>query len=134
MAKTYRSRKAKGKKLEKEIAKRINETLGGYGIEAKVMPMSGSIDGWEGDVWTNMPLSIEAKNQEKINIWDCWEQTENQCNNFKIPLLVFSRNYHKNLAVLSFEDLLFFLELALQAGWMAGHEEKKKKVSIGGRK
>ena len=134
-ARTYKSRKAKGTRLEKDIAKRINAVLGSYGIDAKRMPMSGSMDGFEGDIHVpELPICIECKNQEKHNIWKEWEQTIDQAGTHNIPILIIDKNYNPEpLAVLKFEDLLFFMELAIQARWV-GSRKKKKKTSIGGKK
>lgn len=119
-ANTPASKKAKGTKLEKEIAKRIREVLGEYGINAKRMPMSGAIEGFKSDIFVNLPVSIECKNSEKWNVPEFWEQTTNQAGLGKMPILVMSRNYCNDpLAVIRFEDLLTFMAYALEAGWVS---------------
>jgi Holliday junction resolvase len=112
------SRKAKGSRFEREVAGRISDVLGGYGVSVKRMLMSGAIDGWEGDICSNLPVTIECKNQEKVQLWEWWKQTESQSSGGKIPVLLVNKNFNKEpLAVIKFEDLLFFWELALQSGW-----------------
>ena len=125
------SRKEKGKRLERLIAQRINDVLGGYGVTAKRMIMSGAIAGWKGDVFVDgLPVSIEAKNQEKINIWECWDQAESQAGLGKMAVLVFSRNFNKDpLTVIRFEDLLTLFELAIQAGWVS-HIRKGRRTIL----
>lgn len=135
MANTVRSRKQKGTRLEKQCAKRINDVLESYGIEAKRMPMSGAIDGFEGDVYVpKLPVTIECKNKERHDIWAEWQQAVDQARTFNIPVLVIDKNYNPEpLAVITFEDLLFFFELAIQAKWI-GDVKKRQKTSIGGKK
>ena len=119
-AKAFRSKKAKGKLLEKLVAQRLKEVLAEYGIDAKVMPMSGAISGFKSDIFTNLPVNIECKNQERVSLWEWWEQAENQTSIGRFPTLVISRNYQKEpLAVLRFEDLLTLFEWSLQAGWVS---------------
>lgn len=122
-----RSAKSKGTRLEKDIARRINEVLGSYGVQARRMPMSGAIEGFKSDIYINLPIAIEAKNQEKVKLWEWWKQTEEQCPNAKLPALVISRNYNKDpIAIIRFEDLLFFMELAVQSGWVSSIRKGKK--------
>ena len=117
MAKTSRSRKSKGTRLEKLVSKRIDDVLGDYGIWAKRTPMSGAIEGWKGDVTSNLPIVIECKNQERLNFRDAWRQAKSQAGS-KMPILVTSKNNDtENICMIDFEDLLFFMELAIQSGW-----------------
>ena len=119
-ANTPASKKAKGTKLEKEVAKRINEVLGEYGVQARRMPLSGAIDGFEADIYVNLPIAIECKNSEKWNVPEYWEQTTSQAGLGKMPILVMSRNYCDDpLAVIRFEDLLVFMAYALESGWVS---------------
>ena len=73
-ANTPASKKQKGTRLEKEVAKRMNEVLREYGVNAKRMPMSGAIEGFKSDIFINLPVSIECKNSEKWNVPEYWEQ------------------------------------------------------------
>ena len=118
MAKTPRSKKAKGTRFEKEVAKRLEDVLGDYGVEATRMVMSGAVDRFKGDIFTNLPLMIECKNQEKLSWWKAWHQADDtSIGSDKIPMLVVTRNFEENLCLLRFEDMLFFMELAIQSGW-----------------
>ena len=119
-ANTSATRKAKGNRLEKLIAKRMNEVLGEYGITAKKMPLSGAIEGFKSDIFTNLPVSLEAKNAETWKVPEWWEQTTSQAGLGKMPILVMSRNYcNEPLAVIRFEDLLTFMAYALESGWVS---------------
>jgi hypothetical protein len=119
-ANTPASKKQKGTRLEKEVAKRMNEVLREYGVNAKRMPMSGAIEGFKSDIFINLPVSIECKNSEKWNVPEYWEQTEGQAGLGKMPILIMSRNYCNDpLAVIRFEDLLTFMAYALESGWVS---------------
>lgn len=117
VAKTYRSKKAKGRSLEKEVAKRLRQVLGDD--HAVNMPLSGG-GSLKGDVYTQLPISIECKKQERVQIWEFWEQARQQASTGKMPVLCLDRNYNKDvLSVLRFEDLLTLMDFAIQGGWVS---------------
>jgi hypothetical protein len=119
-ANTSASKKAKGTRLEKEVAKRMNQVLKEYGVSAKRMPMSGAIEGFKSDIFVNLPVSIECKNSEKWTIPEWWDQTTSQAGLGKMPILIMSRNYCQDpLAVIRYEDLLTFMAYALESGWVS---------------
>ncbi len=102
--------KAKGRKLQKHVAKRIQETFNLPEADVKSLPM-----GAQGcDVWMSsaalakFPFGIECKNVEKLNVWEAFEQAKVNAGSMS-PLLVFSRNRSDVLATLRFEDLLRLL-------------------------
>lgn len=104
MAKTFRSRKAKGKLLEKEIAAlyrhhKIDET-------AVPMPMSGAMIFHKGDIFKRNDHEFvdECKNNEKLNIWASFAQAESQCSGLEKPVLHFRRNLTQPLTVMRTED------------------------------
>lgn len=108
-ANTFRSKKAKGQKLEKKVAQRIREM--GLDSDAKRMPASGSMYGWESDIFTNLPYRFEIKNQEKVQLWQFWEQAKAQETPYKPAVLVVGGNYRSPLAVV---DLDTFLNLLVE--------------------
>ena len=55
------------------------------------------------------PFSVEAKNQERLNIWKALEQAYANAKEGATPLVVFSRNHSKTYVALEFEDLLTLL-------------------------
>jgi hypothetical protein len=119
-ANTSASKKAKGTRLEKYIAERMNKVLGEYGVRAKRMPLSGAIEGFKSDIFINLPVSIECKNSEKWTVPEWWDQATSQASIGKMPILVMSRNYCNDpLAVIRFEDLLTFIAYALESGWVS---------------
>jgi hypothetical protein len=119
-ANTSASKKAKGTRLEKYIAERMNKVLGEYGVRAKRMPLSGAIEGFKSDIFINLPVSIECKNSEKWTVPEWWDQATSQAGLGKMPILIMSRNYCNDpLAVIRFEDLLTFMAYALESGWVS---------------
>lgn len=108
-ANTYRSRKAKGTRLEKKFAQLIREK--GLDDNAKRMVLSGGAFGFETDIFTKLPWAFEVKNQEKIQFWQWWEQAEEQRKPFKPPALVFSANFRPIMIALTAND---FLELLVE--------------------
>lgn len=126
MAKTTKSKKAKGTRYEKEISARIEDVLGHYGVKAARTPMSGAIDRFKSDIFTNLPVAIECKNQEKLNFRKAWRQAKGDASVNDIPMVITSRNSDpESIVIMDFEDLLFLMELALQAGWVDGLKSKK---------
>lgn len=121
MAKTTQSKKAKGTRLEKYVALRLNQVLGkDYGVKAQRMPMSGAIEGFKSDIFVNLPVSFECKNQEKWTIPEWWDQATSQASIGKMPILVASRKFCNDpIAILRFEDLLTFFAYALESGWVS---------------
>ena len=118
MAKKFRSLKAKGVRLEKDVAKRIEEVLGDHGAKATRTPMSGAIERFKGDIFTNLPISIECKNKERLNFREAWNQAKRDSGQ-KIPILMTSKNHDPEiLCMLELEDLLTLMDYALQGGWV----------------
>ena len=112
---TARSAKAKGKRLEKLVSTRLEEALKEFNIHATPTPMSGAIDRFKGDIFTNLPINFECKNQEKDKPWEWYQQSQNDAKG-KIPVVVFSKNHSQVLTLVEFEDLLTILSYALKGG------------------
>ena len=86
-----RSAKAKGSRLELEIAKRLRES--GLDKNARKMVLSGAVDGFDSDVLTTLPVSIEAKNQETWKPLEYMEQAQASADKTnKMPVVVMSKN------------------------------------------
>lgn len=103
----FRSKKAKGARLEKRFAQLLRE----YKLDeqASRMVLSGAAWNFPTDIKTDLPFAFECKNQEKIRLWEFWEQTEKGRKPFKAPVLVVSGNYRPILCVLTAEDFLNLL-------------------------
>lgn len=95
-----KSRLQKGKRLEQKVAREWRRKVG------DAVRMSGSGSGYmKGDVY-NHHFSIECKNQEKVRLWEWWQQTLSQVQFNKPPALVISGNYRPELVVMSLNDWL----------------------------
>jgi hypothetical protein len=98
MAKTVRSRKNKGKRLQNKIRDLILEsfpvlenddvlstTMGEAGIDVKLSPAARKL----------FPYSIECKNQERLGIWSAIEQAESNKKQDTELALFFTKNHSK---------------------------------------
>lgn len=103
----FRSKKAKGSRLEKRFAQMIRDK--GLDDNAKRMVLSGAAFGFETDIFTKLPWAFEVKNQERIQFWPWWEQAERQRKPFKPPALVFSANYRPIMVAIAADDFLNLL-------------------------
>lgn len=112
MSKTQ-SRKAKGRRAQQEVAERLKQFLGVSDNDIKSLPMgSQGTDIWMSEaVLEKLPLAIEVKNQESIQIWAAIAQAEANAAPGTMPMVAFKRNRTEMHAVMKFEDLLHLLEI-----------------------
>lgn len=108
---TTQSRKAKGRHLQKAVAQKIRDTfkLGDRDVQSRSMGASGTDVMLSDKAFKKFKYSVECKNQERVNIWDSWEQAKANRGTGE-PLLIIKRNRSDTLAVV---DLDHFMELAL---------------------
>ena len=106
MANTHASKKAKGSRLERDIASAYRSS--GLFPKAQRMPMSGAMQFHKGDIFKGESDEWvdECKNQEKIQLWKFWQQAVDQCSGLEKPVLHLSGNYRPILTVIKFEDYL----------------------------
>lgn len=97
--------KAKGSRLERQLAGMIRKK--GLDPKARRMPLSGAFSHLPEDIYTILPYHFEAKNQEKLKIWEWWEKIRNKRN----PVLVVSGNFRPVLAVVDIDLLLNLLKI-----------------------
>ncbi len=112
-----RSRKNKGARFQKEIKQLIHEHFPDIhkdSLKVAIMGESGVDIHISPDVrHRRLPLAIECKNVEKLNIWKAIEQAEaNADNEGNFPVVFFRRNRTKPYVVLDAEDFLQILEQA----------------------
>jgi hypothetical protein len=114
MARTVASRKAKGRRLQTTIVKKILQVfnwLSESDVRSTPMGCTGE------DIWLSkeakkvFPFSVEAKNTEKLNIWQSLKQAENPLRK-ETPLLIFKKNNSKIYCALEFD---YFLDLIVEA-------------------
>lgn len=109
------SAKAKGRRLQQHVAKRIQETFNLPESDVRSLPMGSQ----GADVWLSQraehvfPFSVECKNVEKLNVAQAFEQAESHNRKARdeyapvtYPLLVHSKNRSPVLATLKLDDLL----------------------------
>ena len=106
------SAKKKGTRLEKQIAKSLRDS--GLDKQAKRMPMSGSIPGFKSDIFTKLPLIIEAKNQEKWKPVEYMKQAERDADlQNKMPVVIMSRNNFPNpYVMMKMSDWILIMQRA----------------------
>lgn len=101
--------KSKGRRLQQRIAASIvqafphlqpddvvSTSMGAGGEDVRLSPTAREA----------IPVSIECKCQEKLNVWSCLEQARTNAPPGSTPCLVFSRNRSPTYAVLPWEVLL----------------------------
>lgn len=104
-ANTPASKKAKGTRAERKVA----ELYRRYDIDPKAtrMPMSGAMSHFKGDIWkpNDYQYCDEVKNQEKVKLWEWWNQTCDQASN-RTPVLHITGNNRPVLTVMRIEDYM----------------------------
>lgn len=106
------SAKSKGRRLQQKVASSIRDafphlqeddcfstSMGANGEDVRMSPLARE----------SVPLSIECKCQEKLNVWSCLEQANSNCPKEATPCLVFSRNRANTFAVVPWDFLLKLL-------------------------
>lgn len=97
-----KSAKAKGKRLENKVASLWRHKTKDFAIAT---PGSGNGQTFKEDVY-NRYYNIECKNQEKVKLWQWWDQARSHPENFKPPVLCISGNYRPILVVMDINDWL----------------------------
>jgi hypothetical protein len=106
------SAKAKGRKLQQEIRDKILEQfpqLEADDVKVAIMGESGVDIHLSPAARKLIPLSIEAKCQEALNVWGALKQAQENCKTGTYPALVFRRNRTEPYIALRFEDFFKLL-------------------------
>lgn len=92
----------KGARFERQLSKMLRE----YGYEAeRGCQHAGGKD--SPDVKTNMPgIHIEAKNVERLSVWNAIAQSERDAGEDEMPVVMFKRNRSGVYVTLSFENFM----------------------------
>ena len=103
------SAKAKGRAFQQQIRDKLIEQLEIHpeDIESRSMGAGGEDLIMARAAREKFPLSIECKNQEKINIWESYKQADENSKDYE-PVVVIKRNKHKPLVLV---DAEYFVEL-----------------------
>jgi hypothetical protein len=102
-ANTPRSRKAKGREFQKEIRQKLLELypqLDPDDIKCALMSEAGEDIKLSPAARKLIPYSIEAKRQEKLNIWDAIKQAESNTKDGATPVVIFKRNHSISYAII----------------------------------
>ena len=126
------SAKAKGRRFQQKIASDILElfpqlqpddvrstSMGAQGEDVQLSPAARAL----------FPYSIEAKNQERLNIWSAIEQSE-QNSKGNINLTVFKKNNTKPYVALSWTHFLELVGRNTHDGPVANGEKETIKEVI----
>ena len=106
-----RSRKAKGRRLQQQFMKLLIEKLDidSEDIESRSMGAGGEDLIMSKAARNKFPYSIECKNQERMNIWQAWDQANNNKGLYE-PLVVIKKNGVRPLVVLDAENFLEYVK------------------------
>ena len=98
------SAKAKGRRLQQWVRDQLIEHLEVHpeDIESRSMGAGGEDLIMARDARQKFPFSIECKNQEKLNIWDAYEQACSNCKDYE-PIVFIKKNGKNPLVVLDAE-------------------------------
>lgn len=105
------SAKAKGRRKQQEVAMLLQSFLDLPDTDIKSLPMgSQGVDIWMSqEALKKLPLSLEVKCQETLNIWSALEQAEKNNLPHTLPAVVFARNRSPNYIAMNFNDFLHLL-------------------------
>ncbi len=98
------SAKQKGRKLQQWMRNLLIEKLEVHpeDIESRSMGAGGEDLIMARAAREKFPLSIECKNQEKVNVWESYKQAEENSKDYE-PIVVIKRNNSKPLIVIDAE-------------------------------
>lgn len=107
------SAKAKGRRKQQEVASALRAFLAMPETDIKSLPMgSQGVDIWMSEAALNkLPVSVEVKCQEALNIWSALAQSETNSLDGTIPCVAFSRNRSETYVALKLEDFFHLLEI-----------------------
>ena len=114
------SAKAKGRRLQQWFRDLLIKTLNIHeeDIESRSMGAGGEDLIMARDARKKFPCSIECKNQEKINLWESYEQAKENSKSYE-PIVVMKRNKSKPLVLV---DAEYFVQL---------HNNNNNRSSVG---
>ena len=101
------SAKAKGRRLQQWVRDKLIETLNVHpeDVESRSMGAGGEDLIMARDARQKFPFSVECKNQEKLNVWDAYDQACANSGDYE-PILIMKKNGKKPLVVLDAENFI----------------------------
>ena len=105
------SRKAKGRRLQQKFMQLLIEKLDidPEDIESRSMGAGGEDLIMSKAARNKFPYSVECKNQERLNIWQAWDQANNNKGIYD-PLVVIKKNGVGPLVVVDAENFLEYVK------------------------
>jgi hypothetical protein len=118
MSISIKSRKAKGRRLQQDICKKISEVTGlPWGkdteISSREMGQSGTDVRLIGKALEMFPYSVECKSQESVSIWDAIEQAKSNQKEGTEWLLFLKRNNVDPIVVMSTDEFFNLIKYIL---------------------
>ena len=103
------SAKAKGRRFQQWVRTILIEKLSVHpeDIESRSMGAGGEDLIMARAAREKFPMSIECKNQEKVNVWESYKQAEDNSGKYE-PVVIIKRNKSKPLVVV---DAEYFVSL-----------------------
>ena len=100
-----RRERDKGAAGEREVA----AIFRAHGFDCDRVPNSGGLR-LKGDLWgARLPVHVEVKRQERLQLWEWWGQAESDAGVKQRPVVAFRRNRSEWLAVVRLDDLVELL-------------------------
>mgnify|MGYP003108999069 CR=1 len=101
------SAKAKGRKLQQWFTDLLVNALGldKDDLESRPMGSQGEDIIMGKQSRDRFPYSIECKNQERVNVWNAYDQASENCKGYE-PLVVIKKNRTKPLVVIDAEHFV----------------------------
>ena len=98
------SAKAKGRRLQQWVRDKLIEQLNVHpeDIESRSMGAGGEDLIMARDARQKFPFSVECKNQEKLNVWDAYDQACANSGDYE-PIVFIKKNGKKPLVVIDAE-------------------------------
>lgn len=103
------SAKAKGRRLQNKVRDLLVAafpSLEPDDVKPAVMGESGKDIHLSPAAQKLIPIDIECKNQEKLNIWSSLEQAEGNTSKNRVPAVIFKRNKSDIYICISFANFL----------------------------
>lgn len=119
------TRKAKGRKLQQNVAERIRKLFELSELDVRSTSMGAQgVDIQLSNAATKVfPFAIECKCVEKVNLWEAWAQAcshavdHNKSNELTVePLLVIKKSHKKAIAVVDLDIFLSIFFIAQMSG------------------
>ena len=103
------SAKAKGRRFQQWVRDKLIDILNIHpeDIESRSMGAGGEDLIMARAAREKFPYSIECKNQEKLNLWEAYSQSEAKCGDYE-PIVFLKRNNQKPLVLV---DADYFMRL-----------------------